>query len=143
MSKIDAPPDPERQSGTPPLCARLRPPPSFSKPPAVPAIAATPESGTVVLCPLLEDIALGKHLNMLKRTKSKGGTSFWLTGPEGFDASILANRLRAKGVLIDRGQDYYLNYNEKRNFRLGFAYVPVSKLEDGVKIIAEEVRALL
>jgi GntR family transcriptional regulator/MocR family aminotransferase len=51
--------------------------------------------------------------------------------------------LRAKGVLIDRGQDYYLNYNEKRNFRLGFAYVPVSKLEDGVKIIAEEVRAML
>jgi GntR family transcriptional regulator/MocR family aminotransferase len=89
------------------------------------------------------DIALGKHLNMLKRTKSKGGTSFWLTGPEGFDASILASRLRAKGVLIDRGQDYYLNYNEKRNFRLGFAYVPVSKLEDGVKIIAEEVRAML
>ena len=59
------------------------------------------------------------------------------------DASILANRLRAKGVLIDRGQDYYLDYNEKRNFRLGFAYVPVSKLEDGVKIIASEVQALL
>tara|TARA_B100000780_G_scaffold138174_1_gene96662 strand:- start:3605 stop:5083 length:1479 start_codon:yes stop_codon:yes gene_type:complete len=89
------------------------------------------------------DIALDKHLNMLNRTKSKGGTSFWLTGPEGFDASSLAVRLRAKGVLIDRGQDYYLDYSEKRNFRLGFAFVPVSKLEDGVKIIAEEVRSML
>ena len=89
------------------------------------------------------DIALDKHLSMLKRTKSKGGTSFWLTGPEGFDASSLAVRLRAKGVLIDRGQDYYLDYSEKRNFRLGFAFVPVSKLEDGVKIIAEEVRSML
>ena len=64
-------------------------------------------------------------------------------GPEGFDASDLAVRLRAKGVLIDRGQDYYLNSDEKQNFRLGFAYVPVSKLEDGVKIIAEEVRSML
>lgn len=87
--------------------------------------------------------ALTKHLGMLQRTASEGGTSFWLTGPEGFDASELAARLRSKGVLVDRGRDYYLNYNDNRSFRLGFAYVPVSKLEDGVKIIAGEVRALL
>jgi GntR family transcriptional regulator/MocR family aminotransferase len=89
------------------------------------------------------NVALDKHLSMLKRTKSKGGTSFWLTGSEGFDASGLAVRLRAKGVLIDRGKDYYLNYNENRNFRLGFAYVPISKLEDGVTVIAEEVQSML
>ena len=89
------------------------------------------------------ETALTKHLGMLKRTKSEGGTSFWLTGPEGFDASDLAVRLRAKGVLIDRGQDYYLNSNEKQDFRLGFAYVPVSKLDDGVKIIAKEVLSML
>lgn len=87
--------------------------------------------------------AMNKHLGMLQRTHSEGGTSFWLTGPEGFDASELARRLRSKGVLIDRGQDYYLNYDDNRSFRLGFAYVPVSKLEDGVKLIAKEVRALL
>ena len=89
------------------------------------------------------DEALSKHLGMLQRTRSEGGTSFWLTGPEGFDASDLKEKLRPKGVLIDRGQDYYLNYNDKRSFRLGFAYVPVSKLENGVKVIAEEVRSLL
>ncbi|WP_306115989.1 MULTISPECIES: PLP-dependent aminotransferase family protein [unclassified Roseovarius] len=89
------------------------------------------------------DEALSKHLGMLQRTRSVGGTSFWLTGPEGFDASDLKEKLRPKGVLIDRGQDYYLNYNDKRSFRLGFAYVPVSKLEKGVKVIAEEVRSLL
>ena len=89
------------------------------------------------------DEALSKHLGVLQRTRSEGGTSFWLTGPEGFDASDLKEKLRPKGVLIDRGQDYYLNYNDKRSFRLGFAYVPVSKLEKGVKVIAEEVRSLL
>ncbi|WP_299873004.1 PLP-dependent aminotransferase family protein [uncultured Sulfitobacter sp.] len=87
--------------------------------------------------------AITRHLGMLQRTDSEGGTSFWLTGPEGFDASELAVRLRAKGVLVDRGQDYYLGMNDKRSFRLGFAYVPVSKLEAGVRVIAEEVKALL
>ncbi len=87
--------------------------------------------------------ALTRHLGMLQHTESEGGTSFWLTGPEGFDAAGLAARLRAKGVLVDRGRDYYLNYNNNRSFRLGFAYVPVSKLEAGVKVIAEEVRAML
>lgn len=89
------------------------------------------------------DIALSRHLGMLQRTNSEGGTSFWLTGPKDFDASELAVRLRAKGVLIDRGQDYYLNYDDSRSFRLGFAYVPVSKLEDGVKVIADEVLTLM
>ncbi|WP_282606426.1 PLP-dependent aminotransferase family protein [Pelagibius sp. Alg239-R121] len=87
--------------------------------------------------------ALTKHLGMLQTTQSEGGTSFWLTGPEGFDATALAARLREKGVLVDRGQDYYLNYNDSRSFRLGFAYVPVSRLESGVKVIAEEVRSML
>lgn len=87
--------------------------------------------------------AMQKHLGMLQRTQSEGGTSFWLTGPEGFDATELAARLRSKGVLVDRGQDYYLNGDDCRSFRLGFAYVPISKLEDGIKIIAEEVTTLL
>lgn len=87
--------------------------------------------------------AMNKHLGMLEHTESIGGTSFWLTGPEGFDAAELAVRLRSRGVLIDRGRDYYLKYDNNRSFRLGFAYVPVSKLEAGVGIIAEEVQALL
>jgi GntR family transcriptional regulator/MocR family aminotransferase len=72
--------------------------------------------------------AIEKHLGMLDRTNSIGGTSFWLTGPKGFDASKLAVRLREKGVLVDRGQDYYLNLNNSRSFRLGFAYDPLENL---------------
>ncbi|MCE8518994.1 PLP-dependent aminotransferase family protein [Ruegeria pomeroyi] len=87
--------------------------------------------------------AITRHLDMLRRTDSKGGTSFWLTGPQGFDASELALRLRSRGVLVDRGQDYYLSMNDRRSFRLGFAYVPVSKLDAGVEIIAAEVKKLL
>jgi GntR family transcriptional regulator/MocR family aminotransferase len=85
--------------------------------------------------------AITKYLYMLERTPTRGGTSFWLTGPEGFDASELGIRLRGKGVLIDTGEIYYLTKN-KRSFRLGFAFVPLNKLEEGIQIIAEEVQRL-
>jgi GntR family transcriptional regulator/MocR family aminotransferase len=87
--------------------------------------------------------ALTRHLGMLQHTQSEGGTSFWLSGPVGFDATELAGRLRSRGVLVDRGQDYYLNYNDRRSFRLGFAYVPVANMDAGLQVIAEEVRAMM
>ena len=87
--------------------------------------------------------AISKNLNMLTQTATVGGTSFWLTGPQSFNSSALKDRLKNRGVLIDRGQDYYLQENDKRSFRLGFAFIPISKMEAGVKIIAEEVKLLL
>lgn len=84
--------------------------------------------------------SIDTHLGMMQRSKTEGSTSFWLTGPEGFDSSALAERLREKGVLIDKGQRYYIGNSDSRSFRLGFAYVPVSKFQSGVKLIADEIR---
>ncbi|NNF76843.1 MAG: PLP-dependent aminotransferase family protein [Rhizobiales bacterium] len=87
--------------------------------------------------------AISTHLGMLDQYDNKGGTSFWLTGPDHFDATVLRTRLRERGVLIDRGQAFYLAQDRKNGLRLGFAFVPVEKLEDGVKLIAEEVKKLI
>ncbi len=87
--------------------------------------------------------AISTHLGMLNQFDNRGGTSFWLTGPDDFDTTLLRERLRGRGVLIDRGQAFYLDQNRKNGLRLGFAFVPLEKLEDGVKLIAEEVRKLL
>jgi len=87
--------------------------------------------------------AIATHLPMLEYTRNMGGTSFWLTGPDHFDATFLRERLRERGVLIDKGQSFFLEGDRKNCFRLGFAFVPVSKLEEGIKIIAEEVKRLL
>ncbi len=86
--------------------------------------------------------AIAEHLTMLQKTPNRGGTSFWLTGPEGFDATELQQRLREHGVLIDAGESFYLN-RDKRSFRLGFAFVPVKKLKEGIQIIAEEVGRMI
>lgn len=82
--------------------------------------------------------SIAKHLGMLHRTNTRGGTSFWLTGPVGFNATALSIRLRAKGVLIDIGEKFCLN-GDNRSFRLGFAFVPLKKLDEGIQLIAEEV----
>ena len=87
--------------------------------------------------------AIVRHLAMLEFTENEGGTCFWLTGPPGFDATELAERLKPRGVLVDKGQTFYLANDNKRSFRVGFAFVPMDKLEEGVKIIAEEVRRLI
>jgi GntR family transcriptional regulator/MocR family aminotransferase len=86
--------------------------------------------------------AIAEHLTMLDKTRTKGGTSFWLTGPKGFDATELGERLRLRGVLIDIGESFCLN-KDKRSFRLGFAFVPIKKLEEGIQLIAEEVNLML
>ena len=52
--------------------------------------------------------AIIEHLTMLEKTTTKGGTSFWLTGPKGFDATELGERLRDRGVLIDIGERFCL-----------------------------------
>ena len=86
--------------------------------------------------------SITQHLGMLHRTNTRGGTSFWLTGPPGFDATELSERLRARGVLIDIGEKFCLN-GDKRSFRLGFAFVALKKLDEGIRLIAEEVKVQL
>ena len=85
--------------------------------------------------------AISKHLAMLRKTDTQGGTSFWLTGPPGFDATVLSERLRTRGVLIDIGEKFSLD-KDRRSFRLGFAFVPLKKLEEGIQLIAEEVNGM-
>lgn len=87
--------------------------------------------------------AIQEHLGFLRSSSTQGGTSFWLEGPEHFDAIQLKSNLRARSVLIDSGDNYFLARNHTSGFRLGFAFVPIDKIEDGIRIISEEVRKLL
>jgi len=87
--------------------------------------------------------SIQKYLGFLRISSTQGGTSFWLEGPPSFNAIELKARLRARSVLIDSGDNYYLARNHQSGFRLGFAFVPIDKIEDGIRIISEEVDSLL
>ena len=67
-----------------------------------------------------------------------GGRSFWLSGPDGYDATALAVRARARGVLVLPGAAYHLQSPAPRNqLRLGFNAIPQARIEAGIRILAE------
>ena len=67
--------------------------------------------------------AISRHLGMLEMTETMGGSCFWLTGPGDFDSTLLSDRLSELGVLVDKRETYYLNNDDRRSLRVGFAYV--------------------
>ena len=87
--------------------------------------------------------AIRNHLGFLSVSSTQGGTSFWLEGPSDFDSTKLKENLLDRSVLIDSGNNYYLKKNNKRGFRLGFAFVQLDKIEKGICIISEEVLKIL
>lgn len=88
--------------------------------------------------------ALTVHLPHMQIEASQGGSSVWIKGPSRLDSQQLATRLKADGVLIDQGSVFYAEPDEGRNmFRLGFAAIPQSAIEPGIRLISKHIDALL
>jgi len=85
--------------------------------------------------------ALQEHLPWPVDHIPSGGLSFWITGPEHFDATAAAARARELGVLVIPGAHYYLADRPPRNsFRLGFNSISPSAIEPGIALLARAVR---
>ena len=86
--------------------------------------------------------ALAAHLPDSARIPTFGGTSYWVNGPEGLDADRLFETARAKGILIEPGRINHGGPARPRNtFRLGFSSIEEPRIEPGVKLLAETIRA--
>ncbi|WP_328630130.1 MocR-like pyridoxine biosynthesis transcription factor PdxR [Streptomyces sp. NBC_00356] len=81
-----------------------------------------------------------------------GGVSLWMSGPEGLDCRELARRARERGVLIERGDIFFLagpefpagpDLDALRHFRVGFAAPRADVIEPGIAILGDVVRELL
>jgi GntR family transcriptional regulator/MocR family aminotransferase len=82
--------------------------------------------------------ALDRHFPGWARTPSFGGTSFWVEGPQGFDAHELAARALEVGIVIEPGDLCFAEPQEHRNyFRLGFSTIPLERIEPGIERLAE------
>lgn len=86
--------------------------------------------------------ALRRHLPEYLQTPSFGGTSFWIQGPKGLDADLLARDLKQRGVLIEPGSLFFHGKKiRKNNFRLGFSVLKKERIEPGIALIAEALSA--
>ncbi len=63
----------------------------------------------------------------------RGGTTFWVRGPEGLDAGHLARAAESRGVLIETVSQYYATGDFPNNiFRMGVTGIPAENIRAGV-----------
>lgn len=70
-----------------------------------------------------------------------GGSSFWMRAPEGCDTEVLAERLRAEGVLIEPGRAFFDPDKAPRTFyRLAYSSSPPARIPEGIARIAKAIQ---
>ena len=84
--------------------------------------------------------ALKSHGIEISGRAGFGGSSFWMTAPDGVASDELSTRLRARGVLIEPGSPFFDDPEEgKRHFRLAYSSIPLERIPDGIEILANEL----
>ncbi len=69
-----------------------------------------------------------------------GGSSFWMRAPEGVDTEVLAERLRAEGVLIEPGRAFFDPGRAARNYyRLAYSSCAPARIPEGISKIANGI----
>ena len=73
-----------------------------------------------------------------------GGSSFWIEGPPGLDATALMQELRSDGVLIESGFPFFANDDRPcRYFRMAYSSIPAGRIAEGVARTAARIRAMV
>ncbi len=81
-------------------------------------------------------------LSVAKHSGS-GGSSFWMTVPEGVNTDILADRLLARGVVIEPGRTFFeQDPGPTRHYRLAYSSISSDQIPEGIQRIADEISAL-
>ncbi|MDQ2090506.1 MocR-like pyridoxine biosynthesis transcription factor PdxR [Marimonas arenosa] len=69
-----------------------------------------------------------------------GGSSFWMRAPDGTDTEVLAERVKAKSVLIEPGHPFFASPGRgQAHYRLGYSSIPSSRIPEGIAILARIV----
>jgi GntR family transcriptional regulator / MocR family aminotransferase len=74
----------------------------------------------------------------------RGGTAFWVTGPEQMDVRELKMAAEARGVLIQPGSHFYSGGDAPQHvLRLSVSGIPEERIRPGVEALGRTLRALL
>jgi GntR family transcriptional regulator/MocR family aminotransferase len=71
----------------------------------------------------------------------RGGTTFWVRGPDGLDARDLSRAAEARGILIEPVGHYYETASAPANvFRMSVTGIATDKIRPGVAALADLIR---
>lgn len=72
--------------------------------------------------------------------RSSGGSCFWLKLVADIDTEVLAERLYARGVVVEPGRAFFADNVPPRNYlRLAYSSISADRIPRGIEIIAEEI----
>lgn len=79
----------------------------------------------------------------VKYTHPEGGLFTWCVLPEYMDAKVLAPQCLEKKVAYVPGGSFFPNGGNENTFRLNYSCMPEEKIVEGIKLIAEVLKANL
>lgn len=88
--------------------------------------------------------ALSEYAPMLRPVSVHGGSALWVSAPKQLDTRALAERLYEKGVIVEPGDIFFAAKRPPlHHVRIGYSSIPKERIEEGVRIIARELKQLL
>jgi GntR family transcriptional regulator/MocR family aminotransferase len=89
--------------------------------------------------------ALNHYLvHLIEIPPVRGGTAYWVSGPEKLDVRELMAAAEARGVLIQPASRYYSSGDAPRHvFRLCVSGIPEERIRPGVEALGQALRAVL
>lgn len=88
--------------------------------------------------------ALNYYLPRLVHIDPKlSGSSIWVTGPPGLDASLLAKEAAKSGVLIEPASGFFSGQGGANAFRMGVSSLPAERIRPGVAALAKVMHNLI
>ena len=76
-------------------------------------------------------------------TEAEGGFSLLVTLPAGLDAAALLPTAIARGVAFTPGRPFFVDGGGERTLRLSFSAVPARRIDDGVRRLADTIKAVM
>ena len=76
-------------------------------------------------------------------THPDGGLFLWVTLPEGIDTVAMYDSALAAGVAYVAGSFFYPDGSHRNTMRLNFSFLASERMEEGVKLLAAEIRKAL
>jgi len=87
--------------------------------------------------------ALSRYLPFVSTGSGFGGSSFWVRGPQGFDADELVGRALEKGILIESGTIWYGRHPAPKNYiRLGISSIEIDNISPGIELLAQIIEQM-
>ena len=76
-------------------------------------------------------------------TRPRGGLFLWAVMPEKIDSRVLLHRCLERGVAFVPGATFFPSNERKNTMRLNYSNMPEQRIEEGIRRLAAEIKAML